>query len=137
MVRKKRLLMKILISHMKNFWFLNILILSGLALIGTLQLLCKNQDVNFCWFLSSVIIPFLISCAANIFTSQKELKKTADVIRAHNEKGVEMNTICSEMVGYLESLKLQLPDDETEKKRFKNFLTKTKKLQMTILKKDA
>ena len=122
---------------MKNFWFLNILILSGLALIGTLQLLCKNQDVNFCWFLSSVIIPFLISCAANIFTSQKELKKTADVIRAHNEKGVEMNTICSEMVGYLESLKLQLPDDETEKKRFKNFLTKTKKLQMTILKKDA
>lgn len=79
----------------------------------------------------------MISCFANIFTSQKELKKTADVIRAHDEKGAEMNTICSEMVGYLESFKLQLPDDEIKKKRFKNLLTKTKKLQMTILKKDS
>ncbi len=83
--------------------------------------------------MSGIILPYIISIAANISTSKIELKKIADVKHVIDSKEAEMNTICSEMVGFLEAMKPH--EDNFDQKQIKKILTKTRKLQMTILKK--
>lgn len=124
--------MKYFFSYLKNFWVTNTLVLLLLTLIALMHFFCKQETWDFCWIMSSIVFPYIISLAANISTSKIELKKASDMKHAKDSKEAEMNTICSEMVGFLEAMK---PHEEIfDKKQIKRILTKTKKLQLTILK---
>ena len=122
--------MKYFSSYIKNFWKTDVLVLLFLIVFALMQFFCKQDERVSCWVMSSIILPYVISFAANISTSKIELKKTSDMKHAKDFKEAEMKAICSEVVGFLEAM---TPDEENlDKKRIKKILTKIKKMQLAI-----
>ena len=116
---------KKIISHIKEYWKINLIVFLSLFSLSILFLYCQNQEFSVKWLGQSILIPYFISCIANLSTAQKEHEK----ISLFKKKDMEMTNMCSEILGFL---KCASTNKKVNEKDLKHLLSLTKKLQMSI-----
>lgn len=115
-------------SHIREFWKTNLIVFFALFSTSLLYLYCKNQEFSIQWFTTTIFIPYVISCLANVSTANKQNAK----INLFKKRDMDMNSICSEIVGFLKSsINKKISEDD-----LKHLLSQTKKLQSSIIRKE-
>ena len=118
-------MMKVFFSLMKESWVTNLIVFFALFASSSLCLYYENQSFSVQWFVKTLFLPYIISCLANISIAYKQNKK----IKLFEKRDMNMNSICSEIVGFLKSsINKKINEDD-----LKHLLSQTKKLQSSII----
>lgn len=92
---------------------------------------CENTSISICSIVTQIILPLLVSCAANILTSKQEEKdekeRVKNLKKSYDASDVHRISICSEIKGAVKVLAKK--SSEEVKSDYKSLLTKIKNLQ--------
>ena len=128
LIHLEPLMMKKILFHIKEFWKTNLIVFLALLSTSLLYLYCQNQEFSIQWFITTIFIPYIISCLANFSTANKQSEK----IKLFKKRDMDMNSTCSEIVGFLKgSVNKKINEED-----LKHLLSQTKKLQSSIIRKE-